>query len=229
MQHGLYVLAVMDRRYPPHLDEDYLVLSTIHSAKSQEWDAVFVLNATDGCIPSDMAAGSRDQSRRSVGCSMIPRFFMRRRSHFVRLCYKKGPFVSSGQILGLMVEGTSIRSISRLTGASKNTVVKLLEDAGEAFSDYQDRTLRNLTCKRVQVDEIWAFVYAKAKNVKAAKAAPDGAGDCWTWLAIDPDTKLIPSFYIGARDADAAQHFIGDLALRSANRVQLTRPDVRLR
>ena len=126
------------------------------------------------------------------------------------------------QILGLMVEGMSMRAISRITGASKNTIVKLLEDAGAAFDDYQDRTLRNLTCKRVQVDEIWAFVYAKAKNVENAKSAPEGAGDCWTWLAIDADTKLIPSFYIGARDADAAQHFIGDLAMRLANRVQLT-------
>ncbi len=126
------------------------------------------------------------------------------------------------QILGMMVEGVSIRAISRMTGASKNTIVKLLEDAGEAFSDYQDRTLRGLTCKRVQVDEIWAFVYAKAKNVETAKAAPEGAGDCWTWMAIDADTKLIPSFYIGARDADAAQTFIADLAGRLANRVQLT-------
>lgn len=126
------------------------------------------------------------------------------------------------EILGMMVEGVSLRAIARLTGASKNTIVKLLADAGEAFSDYQDRTLRDLTCKRVQVDEIWAFVYAKAKNVAGAKAAPEGAGDCWTWLAIDADTKLVPSFYIGARDANAAQHFIGDLALRLANRVQLT-------
>jgi len=126
------------------------------------------------------------------------------------------------QILGMMVEGVSIRAISRMTGASKNTVVKLLEDAGEAFSDYQDRTMRTLTCKRLQVDEIWAFVYAKAKNVETAKAAPEGAGDCWTWMAIDADTKLIPSFYIGARDAYAAQAFIGDLAGRLANRVQLT-------
>ena len=126
------------------------------------------------------------------------------------------------RILGMMVEGVSIRAISRMTGASKNTVVKLLADAGEAFSDYQDRTLRGLTCKRVQVDEIWAFVYAKAKNVATAKAAPEGAGDCWTWMAIDADTKLIPSFYVGARDAYAAQAFIGDLALRLANRVQLT-------
>jgi len=126
------------------------------------------------------------------------------------------------EILGMMVEGVSIRAISRMTGASKNTVVKLLEDAGEAFSAYQDRTMRNLTCKRLQVDEIWAFVYAKAKNVETAKAAPEGAGDCWTWMAIDADTKLIPSFYIGARDAYAAQAFIGDLAGRLANRVQLT-------
>ena len=126
------------------------------------------------------------------------------------------------QILGLMVEGMSIRAISRTTGASKNTIVKLLEDAGEAFSDYQDGTMRGLTCKRIQVDEIWAFVYAKAKNVEGARAAPEGAGDCWTWLAIDADTKLIPSSYIGSRDAETAQHFIGDLAMRLANRVQLT-------
>ena len=122
----------------------------------------------------------------------------------------------------MMVEGVSLRAISRLTGASKNTIVKLLEDAGEAFSDYQDRTLRNLPCKRVQVDEIWSFVYAKQKNVANAKAAPEGAGDIWTWTAIDADTKLIPSWYVGARDSAAAQHFIGDLALRLAGRVQLT-------
>jgi IS1 family transposase len=134
----------------------------------------------------------------------------------------KLPSAKRAEILGLMVEGVSIRAITRITGASKNTIIKLLEDAGEAFSDYQDRILRNLTCKRLQVDEVWAFVYAKAKNVGTAKAAPEGAGDCWTWLAIDADTKLIPSFYIGSRDTEAAQRFIGDLALRLANRVQLT-------
>jgi len=80
------------------------------------------------------------------------------------------------QILGLMCEGMSIRAIVRVTGASKNTVVKLLEDAGQAFSDYQDRTLRDLQCQRLQVDEIWAFCYAKQKNVATAKAAPEGAG-----------------------------------------------------
>jgi IS1 family transposase len=126
------------------------------------------------------------------------------------------------RILGMMVEGVSIRAIARMTGVSKNTVVKLLADAGEAFSDYQDRTLRDLTCKRLQVDEIWAFVYAKAKNVETAKAAPEGAGDCWTWMAIDADTKLIPSYYVGARDGDAAKEFIGDLAGRIEGRVQLT-------
>ena len=126
------------------------------------------------------------------------------------------------QILGLMVAGMSMRAISRITGASKNTIVKLLEDAGEAFSDYQDRTFRNLTCKRLQVDEIWAFVYAKARNVETAKAAPQDAGDIWTWMAIDADTKLIPSFHVGKRDGDAAMEFITDLAGRLANRVQLT-------
>jgi IS1 family transposase len=134
----------------------------------------------------------------------------------------KLPATKRAEILGLMAEGVSLRAITRITGVSKNTAAKLLEDAGEAFSDYQDRTLRILTCKRVQVDEVWAFVYAKAKNVAGAKAAPEGAGDCWTWLAIDADTKLIPSFYIGSRDTEAAQRFIGDLALRLANRVQLT-------
>ena len=122
----------------------------------------------------------------------------------------------------MMVEGMSIRAISRITGASKNTIVKLLEDAGEAFADYQDRALRNLTCKRLQVDEAWAFCYAKQRTSRPPRAAPDGAGDVWTWAAIDADTKLMPSFYVGGRDSAAAQHFIGDLALRLANRVQLT-------
>src|ERR1700684_844169 len=134
----------------------------------------------------------------------------------------KLPSEKRAQIIGLMVEGAGIRAITRLTGVSKTTVTKLLEDAGEAFSDYQDRALVNLTCKRLQVDEVWAFVYAKAKNVAGAKAAPEGAGDCWTWMAIEADTKLIPSFFVGARDAYAAQAFIGDLASRVKNRVQLT-------
>jgi IS1 family transposase len=126
------------------------------------------------------------------------------------------------QILGMMVEGMSLRSITRLTGVSRTTSMKLLADAGEAFSDYQDRTLRNLTCKRIQVDEAWAFCYAKQKNVATAKAAPEVAGDIWTWVGMDAQTKLAVSYYVGARDGAAASAFIGDLAGRLANRVQLT-------
>ena len=134
----------------------------------------------------------------------------------------KLPFAKRTQILGVMAEGVSLRAISRLTGASKNTLAKLVEDAGQAFCEYQDRVFRDLPCKRVQVDEIWSFVYAKAKNVARAKSAPAEAGDIWTWTAIDADTKLIPSWYVGSRDAAAAQTFISDLALRLASRVQLT-------
>jgi IS1 family transposase len=126
------------------------------------------------------------------------------------------------RILHLLCEGSSIRATTRLTGASKKAVSKLLVDAGKAAAWYQDRVFRNLTCKRIQVDEIWAFVYAKQKNVAKAKAAPDGAGDVWTWTAIDADTKLIPSWFIGARDSECAAWFMNDLASRLANRVQLT-------
>ncbi|UGA47227.1 DDE-type integrase/transposase/recombinase [Bradyrhizobium quebecense] len=126
------------------------------------------------------------------------------------------------QILHLLCEGQSIRAITRLIGASKNTVAKLLVDAGHACAAYQDKTLRNLTCKRVQMDEIWSFVYAKAANVKGAKAAPASAGDVWTWTAIDADTKLIVSWLLGARDLDAAMTFTHDLESRLANRVQIT-------
>jgi IS1 family transposase len=126
------------------------------------------------------------------------------------------------RVLHLLCEGSSIRAITRLTGASKNTVIKLVVDAGNAASWYQDRVFRNLTCKRVQVDEIWNFVYAKQKNVPTAKAAPANAGDVWTWTAIDADTKLMPSWYVGGRDSDCAIIFMDDLASRLANRVQLT-------
>lgn len=122
----------------------------------------------------------------------------------------------------MMVDGVSIRAISRMTGASKNTIVKLLVDTGQACAEYQDKHLRGLTCKRLQVDEVWSFVYAKAKNVPTAKAAPEVVGDVWTWTAIDANTKLIPSFFLGGRDAYAANVFMGDLAERLTNRVQLT-------
>jgi IS1 family transposase len=126
------------------------------------------------------------------------------------------------QILHLLCEGQSIRAITRLTGCSKNTVAKLLVSAGHACAAYQDKALRKLPCKRVQMDEIWSFVYAKAANVKGAKAAPETAGDVWTWTAICADTKLIVSWLLGARDLDAAIAFTQDLESRLANRVQLT-------
>jgi IS1 family transposase len=134
----------------------------------------------------------------------------------------KLPTAKRAQILGMMVEGVSIRSISRLTGASKNTIVKLLADAGRACSDYQDKALRDLPCKRLQLDEIWSFVYAKAKNVPTATNAPDVAGDVWTWTAIDADTKLIASWMVGDRSGETAKHFVCDLSSHLANRVQIT-------
>src|ERR1700692_470790 len=112
------------------------------------------------------------------------------------------------QVLQMMAEAIALRAITRLTGISRTTLLKLLVDAGQAFSDYQDRTLVNLPCKRVQVDEAWACCYAKQKNVATAKAAPEGAGDIWTWVGLDADTKLVASYYVGGRDGDAAMTFI---------------------
>jgi IS1 family transposase len=126
------------------------------------------------------------------------------------------------RILHLLCEGQSIRAVTRLTGASKNTVTKLVVDAGHACTQYQDRVLRNLSSKRVQVDEIWNFVYAKNANVDEAKAAPQGAGDVWTWTAIDAESKLLVSWLVADRTVDSALMFMDDLKERLANRVQLT-------
>ena len=126
------------------------------------------------------------------------------------------------KILTLLCEGMSIRAITRVTGCGKNTAARLLVDAGMACAAYQDRVLRNLPCKRVQVDEIWSFVYAKNVNVRRAKNAPVDAGDVWTWTAICADTKLLASFYIGDRTFASARVFIDDLKERLANRIQLT-------
>ena len=123
-------------------------------------------------------------------------------------------------ILGMMVEGVSIRAIARMTGTSKNTIVKLLRDAGMACAEYQDKALRNLKSQRLQLDEIWSFVYAKQKNVPENKWGE--AGDIWTWTAIDADTKLIASWMLGDRGADTGRAFVKDLAGRLANRVQIT-------
>jgi len=126
------------------------------------------------------------------------------------------------QILHLLCEGSSIRAVTRLTGTSKNTVTKLLVDAGKACSEYQDAMFRNLTCKRIQVDEIWSFVGAKAANANPEKKAAGEQGDVWTWTSIDADTKLMPSWLVADRSADSALEFMLDLQGRLANRVQLT-------
>lgn len=115
-----------------------------------------------------------------------------------------------------------MRAIARLTGASFNTVSKLLIDAGEACAAYHDENVRNVKAARVQCDEIWSFTYAKQKNVKTAKAAPTNAGDTWTWTAIDADSKLIVGYLVGGRDAEYANAFMDDVASRLANRVQMT-------
>ena len=126
-------------------------------------------------------------------------------------------------IISALVEGNSIRSTVRMTGASKNTVTKLLVDLGCACSEYQDKTFRNLKCQRIQCDEIWAFVGCKQKNVQTTEHKRNGWGDVWTWTALDAKTKLVPCWFVGTRDSGAAYHFIHDLKGRLANRVQLTR------
>jgi len=131
-------------------------------------------------------------------------------------------FTRQSQVIAVLVEGNSIRAIERMTGAAKRTILKLIKNLGIACADYQDRTLRNLKCRKIQVDEIWQFVYAKEKNVPAEKKGHFGYGDVWTWVAIDADTKLVPSFMTGNRDAQSARMFIDDLASRLASRVQLT-------
>lgn len=126
------------------------------------------------------------------------------------------------QVIAALVEGTSVNATVRMTGVAKNTILKLLADLGNACADYQDRTLRDLTCRKIQCDEIWQFCYAKEKNVPEHLQGKKGYGDVWTWVAIDADTKLIPCWRLGDRDAWNAQHFMYDLASRLKNRVQLT-------
>ncbi len=134
----------------------------------------------------------------------------------------KLPFKVRAQILHLLCEGQSIRAVTRLTGVSKNTVNKLLVDAGKACMAYHDANVRNVNSSRVQVDEIWSFVYAKQKNVANAKRKDLAYGDIWTWTGIDADSKLILSYLVGGRDSDYAIAFMDDLRSRLANRVQLT-------
>ena len=126
------------------------------------------------------------------------------------------------QIIKVLCEGNSIRSTARITNTAINTVVTLLRGVGKACLEYQDRVMRNLPCKKLQCDEIWSFVYSKDKNVPEDKQGKFGYGDVWTFTAIDADTKLIPSWLVGLRNADCAYAFVADLKDRLANRVQLT-------
>jgi len=126
------------------------------------------------------------------------------------------------QVIKVLCEGNSIRSTARITGTAINTVVKLLKEVGLACLDYQDRVMHELTCNKLQCDEIWSFVYSKAKNVPEEHSGKFGYGDVWTFTAIDADTKIVPSWYVGLRTADCAFDFISDLKARLANRVQLT-------
>lgn len=134
----------------------------------------------------------------------------------------KLPLKTRVQILTMLCEGSSMRSISRVADVSINTVSKLLVDAGKFCADLHDREVRNVKAKRVQCDEIWSFVGAKAKNVPTMKQPVEGAGDVWTWTALDSDSKLIISWLIGGRDGEYALAFMDDVKDRLANRVQLT-------
>jgi len=125
------------------------------------------------------------------------------------------------QILACLVEGTSMRAACRLTGCAKKTAERLLESVGEDCIAYHDKVMRNLTCKLIQVDEVWSFCMAKDKNASSEQKAK-GAGSIWTWIAIDAETKLIPAWHVGKRGFNDAHHFIHDLSERLAHRVQLT-------
>ncbi len=126
------------------------------------------------------------------------------------------------QLITSLCEGNSLRATARMCDVAFNTVLKLLPEVGRACAEYQRRVLRNLPCKRIQCDEIWSFCYAKQKNVPADKEGEFGYGDVWTWTALCADTKLVPTWMVGLRDAGTAHAFIEDLSGRLANRVQLT-------
>ena len=139
-----------------------------------------------------------------------------------KIVMNKLPLAKRTQILAMLCEGSSMRSISRVADVSINTVSKLLVEAGEACLAIHDEHVRGVKASRIQCDEIWSFVHAKQKNVAAAKAAPEGAGDVWTWTALDADSKLMVAYFVGDRGAESAMILMDDLAARLSNRVQLT-------
>ena len=126
------------------------------------------------------------------------------------------------RVVSCLVEGNSLRATTRMTGTHRGAIQKLLVELGAACSAYQDKVFRNLNCKRIQCDEIWSFCYAKDKNIPEDLKGKHGIGSVWTWVALDPDTKLVPCWFVSSRDASAAYHFMHDLSGRLANRVQLT-------
>ena len=132
------------------------------------------------------------------------------------------------QIVGMLVEGNSLRATSRMAGVSINTVSKLLVDLGAACETYQADVLRGLRCTTIECDEIWAFCYSKQKNVPEEHQGTFGYGDVWTWTALCADTKLVPSWLVGERTVDDAWAFLTDLQERLANRVQLTSDGLKL-
>ena len=132
------------------------------------------------------------------------------------------PIEKKAQILQLLVEGMSMRAVTRVTGVSINTVTKLLIDAGQACAEYQDAAIRNIKAKRVECDEIWGFCHSKQKNVAPENAGVLGYGDVWTWVALDADSKLAINWLVGLRSGEYAEAFISDLASRLADRIQLT-------
>jgi IS1 family transposase len=139
----------------------------------------------------------------------------------------KLPLETRVQILSMLCEGASMRSISRITGVSINTVSKLLVDAGRACAQYHDDHVRNVKSARVQVDEIWSFCYSKEANAPKTKKQVEGRGDAWTWTALDADSKLLITWSVGDRDSETAYGFMCDLKDRLANRVQLTSDGLR--
>jgi len=125
-------------------------------------------------------------------------------------------------MLAVLVEGNSLRATARICGVAFNTVLKFVPEIGRACAECRNKVFRNLQCKHIHCDEIWSFCHAKEKNVPEDKRGKFGYGDVWTWVAMDADTKLVPSFLVGNRDYATAKVFIEDLASRLANRIQLT-------